>query len=234
MELNQSLAFVLRRNAYRDNSLLLDLYTQEEGRIAAVARYSKKQGTRIKGMLEPFRLLEANWRGRGEVFTLAQTEEKRRYPLKQQALMQATYMNELLLRAFQPRQAAPELFQFYWRSLHHLQAGADRLMVLRFELLVLDTLGLPLSLWDTDNQGAALVPSERYRFHPERGVSALDDDAPDAQDTILSGELLLALQEPERLNEQQQQALRGVLDRLWRVVLAGKTLHARALLGGAA
>ena len=62
-------AFILRRNPYRDTSLLLDMFTCDAGKITCVAKFGQGKGTRSKGMLEPFRQLEASWVGKGEVFT---------------------------------------------------------------------------------------------------------------------------------------------------------------------
>lgn len=225
-----SLAFVLRRNPFRDNSLLLDLLTEDEGRVTAVIRLPKKQGTRIKGMLEPFRLLELGWTGRGEVFTLVQAEEKGRYRIQQDALLQALYVNEVLLRVFQPMQPIPELFQHYREVLHRLQAGADRLTVLRFELDVLATCGHELNLWQDDATGQDIDAQMRYRFRFGQGILPVDTDTPEVNDTVVSGALLVALRDPQALPPVCQQELRQVLDRLLRLLLPGKTLYARQLL----
>lgn len=222
-------AFILRRNPYRDASLLLDLFTLEQGRISAVARYSKKQSHRLRGMLEPFRLLEIGWLGKGEVFTLTQAEEKRRYPLKQAALVQATYVNKVLLRAFQPMQPTPELFDGYRQLLARLLAGADMQAVMRFELEALAANGHTLNLWTDDASGQDIDPQMRYRFRLEQGLFPLDD-APEPDDTVISGQLLRALRAPDELPPALAQELRRVLDRLLRFLLQGKTLYARSLL----
>ncbi len=238
-------AFILRRNAYRDNGLLMDVYTQEEGRVSVIARFSKRQGTRLKGMLEPFRLLEVQCSGRGEVLTLQQAEEKRRYLLKQGALLQATYINELLLRAFQPHQPTPELFLRYQQTLHALQTGADMRTLMLFELDILATCAYELNLWEEDASGQALDARQHYRFQPERGLcvdNSRDDVAPGAGHTLalplskepldapVSGELLIALRTPEQMLLPHWQELRQLLDRLFRLLLKGKTLYARQLL----
>ncbi|TXH70711.1 MAG: DNA repair protein RecO [Thiothrix sp.] len=223
-------AFVLRRNNFRDNSLLLDLLTQDEGRISAVARYSKKQAARIKGMLEPFRLLDASWTGRGEVFTLTQTEEKGRYRLQQGALVQGLYLNELFLRTFQTQQPIPELFQRYREVLHTLQAGENLPAVMLLELELLASCGYSLNLWQDDHEGAAILEGISYRFRPEFGLVSADELLAEPNDTLISGALLVALRTPEQMPLIAWRELRLVLDRLWRVLLKGKTLYARQLL----
>lgn len=224
-------AFVLRRNPFRDQSLLLDLLTQDEGRISVVARYSKKQAARIKGILEPFRLLDASWVGRGEVFTLTQTEEKGRYRLQAAALVQALYVNELFLRAFQAHEPMPELFQAYRELLYHLQSGENLAAVMRLELELLDYCGYSLNLWQEDQQGFELRAGLSYRFRPEFGLVMADEVLAEPSDTLISGALLLALRTPEQMPHAAWHELRLVLDRLWRVLLKGKTLYARQLFG---
>lgn len=223
-------AFVLRRNNFRDNSLLLDLLTQDEGRITVVARYSKKQAARIKGMLEPFRLLDASWVGRGEVFTLTQTEEKSRYRLQQGALVQGLYLNELFLRAFQTQQPFPELFQRYREVLYALQAGENLAAVMLFELELLDSSGYSLNLWQDDQAGYVIDEGQMYRFRPEFGLVAAAAVLAEPSDTLISGSLLLALRTPEQMTLKAWRELRAVLDRLWQVLLKGKILYARQLL----
>lgn len=223
-------AFVLRRNNFRDNSLLLDLLTQDEGRISTVARFSKKQAARIKGILEPFRLLDATWVGRGEVFTLTQTEEKGRYRLQQGALVQGVYLNELFLRAFQAHEPIPELFQRYREVLYLLQSGENLPAVMLLELELLDYCGYSLNLWHDDQAGFELREALSYRFRPEFGLAIADQVLAEPNDTLISGRLLLALRAPEQMTLSAWRELRLVLDRLWRVFLKGKTLYARQLI----
>lgn len=223
-------AFVLRRNPFRDNSLLLDLFTQDEGRITAIARYSKKQAARIKGMLEPFRLLNASWVGRGEVFTLTQTEEKGRYRLQQGALIQGFYLNELFLRSLQTQQPLPELFQRYRELLFLLQAGENLPALMLFELELLEHSGYSLNLWQDDQTGSEIQAALSYRFRPDLGLVAAHTLLAEPNDTLISGALLLALRAPEQMPLAAWRELRTVLDRLWWVLLKGKTLYARQLL----
>lgn len=239
---NQSLTYILRRNAYRDNSLLCDCFSEATGRITLVARFSKRQSNRIKGMLEPFRLLEARWTGRGEVFTLNGAEEKRRYALKGAALIQATYLNELLLRIFQPMQPLPELFTRYRQLLHLLQDGSNMPAVMLFELEVLAVCGHELSLWQDDANGQVIRAGYNYHYQPDRGLFPLLNEHKQQADlplegnpqsqrgVLIAGELLIALRNPLTMQAAHWQALRSVLDRVLSLQLDGKVLHARQLL----
>lgn len=219
-------AFILRRNPYRDTSLLLDMFTLEAGKITCVAKFGQGKNSRSKGMLEPFRQLEASWTGRGEVFTLFNAEEKHRFPLKAAGLVRAVYANELLLRALWQHQPQPELFAQYQQTLFRLENPADLLALPLFELDVLAMAGYVLNLWHDDATGHDIDPAMRYRFRPDHGLYA---DAGEGKGVPMSGNLLIALREPEAMNPAQRLELRHTLDYLIQMLLKGKTLNARKL-----
>ena len=219
-------AFILRRNPYRDTSVLLDLFTLEAGKITCVAKFGQGKNSRSKGMLEPFRQLDASWTGKGEVFTLFNAEEKRRFPLKAAGLVRAVYANELLLRALWQHQPQPELFAQYQQTLFRLENPADVLALPLFELDVLAMAGYVLNLWHDDAEGHDIELGMRYRFRPDHGLYA---DVGEGKGVPISGNLLIALREPEAMNPAQRLELRHTLDYLIQMLLKGKTLNARKL-----
>lgn len=219
-------AFILRRNPYRDTSLLLDMFTRDAGKITCVAKFGQGKNSRSKGMLEPFRQLDASWTGKGEVFTLFNAEEKRRFPLKAVGLVRAVYANELLLRALWQHQPQPELFAQYQQTLFRLENLADVLALPLFELDVLAMAGYVLNLWHDDAAGHDIEPAMRYRFRPDHGLYA---DMGEGKGVPISGNLLIALREPEAMNPDQRLELRHTLDYLIQMLLKGKTLNARKL-----
>ena len=219
-------AFILRRNPYRDTSVLLDLFTLEAGKITCVAKFGQGKNSRSKGMLEPFRQLDASWTGKGEVFTLFNAEEKRRFPLKAAGLVRAVYANELLLRALWQHQPQPELFAQYQQTLFRLENPADVLALPLFELDVLAMAGYVLNLWHDDAEGHDIELGMRYRFRPDHGLYA---DVGEGKGVPISGNLLIALREPEAMNPEQRLELRHTLDYLIQMLLKGKTLNARKL-----
>lgn len=205
---------------------MLDLFTRDSGRIACVARV-KGKSTRTRGMLEPFRLLEASWTGRGEVFTLFHADEIRRYPLAGAGLVRALYANELLLRTLWQHQPQPELFDRYPQLLACLHDPAERVALLQFELDVLANAGYALNVWNDDATGREIDPALVYRFQPDHG---LQPDDGEGRGIPVTGSLLVALRDPSTLNAEQERALRYTLDHLIQLLLKGRTLHARRLL----
>lgn len=219
--------FILRRHPFRDHSVLLDVFSRDAGKFTCVAKFHSSKNSRAKGMLEPFRLLEAHWTGRGEVFSLHKAEEIRRYPLKQAGLMRGMYANELLLRTLWQHQAQPELFALYQYTLQRLLDPTDTFALPAWELAVLANAGYELNLWHDDATGQAIDPQRRYRFLPDHGLSP---DAANAKGVPISGALLIALRSPDTFPNPLHTELRQVLDHLLQMLLNGKTLFARRLL----
>ena len=66
--------FILHHRPYRETSVILDVFTQEFGRLALVARGVRKERSRMKALLQPFVPLLLTYRGQGELLTLDSAE----------------------------------------------------------------------------------------------------------------------------------------------------------------
>ena len=225
----QSPAFVLRRKPFREQSLLLDLFTESHGKITCIAKYSKTQAARLRAIFEPLRLLDVRWRGRGEVFTLFDVDEVQRFSLKEAALIQGTYATEILLRGLETGQALPELFHLYHTLLEVLNHQPSLSLLNQFELAFLEQHNQVLNLEADDLTGELLNPQHSYRFHANHGIVPAPTVIKEKGITI-SGQLLCALRQPDTLTPEQRHELRQVLDQMMYYHLNGKTLYARQLL----
>ena len=216
---------ILRRKPFREQSLLLDIWTREAGKFTCVTKVGKQ--TRLNAILEPLRLLEGAWTGKGDVLNLCKVEELQRFALPTANLSRALYLNEVLLRSLWAHQPQPKLFDAYLHSLQRLTQLHDDLAMPLFELNVLHVSGYVLNLWQDDTTGQALQSHIRYRFLPDRGL------APESIDPLgvpISGALLMGLRAPASLSQTLQHELRCVLDHLFGLLLQGKVLHARRLI----
>lgn len=215
-------AYLLHRRAYRETSLLLDVFSEEHGKLALLAK-----GVRGKqGGLAPFRRLLLSWSGKGELPVLTGHEPAcPALPLQGASLYCGLYLNELL-QAFLPRHdPQPLLFQHYTATLAALaQPGSPELSLRRFELALLTEMGYGLQLQHDAEQHGEIQPERWYRYLPERGPlpSANTADA-------VRGATLIALRE-ERLDDpdsrrEAKRLLRRIIDHH----LAGRTLKSREL-----
>jgi len=124
--------FVLHRRAYRDTSLIVELFTREYGRLSAFARAARGPRARF-GPLQPFRPLLLSWSGRGEAPTLTAAEPDGPPPpaLSPAYLFSAFYLNELLLKLTVAHDPQRELYLHYAATVARMAEGAPLEEVLR-------------------------------------------------------------------------------------------------------
>ncbi len=218
-------AWVLHTRPYRDTSSLVEALTRDHGRVGLVARGVRGPRGRWRGSLQPFRPLLLSWAGRGELATLTACEaDGQALPLRDEALLSAWYMNELLMRLTQRNDPHPPLFAAYSESLTRLAerpAAALRL----FEKRLLDELGWGASYDHACDGGSAVVGGKRYGFVPDRGV--LESGAGEVE---VSGETLLAIAAERFDDESVILEARMVLRCALEPHLGGRPLHSRELL----
>lgn len=142
-------AFILHRRSYRETSLIVELFTKDHGRIAAVARGIRKGGSHTAALLQPFMPLVVSWYGKSELVTLAQVEPNGFLGmLSGKNLCCGFYLNELLMRFLAKQDAHAQLFEIYKQAIIELQRAADTIdeKILRLfekQLLVEIGYGLP-------------------------------------------------------------------------------------------
>ena len=231
--MNQSFAYILNRRPFRDTSMLVDIFTEDYGRICCVARPAKKRGKIVKGNLEPFKYLSVQWLGKGDVQTLTEVDERGRHSIPPSELMLGLYMNELLLLLSRQHVAMPELFSAYKYTLHKLgDKDINRQILMQFEVYLLATLGYSLSL-QTDE---VIQPKMRYRFSQDEGLVA--DDSLNQESATheyypnnlkITGDLLIALQDLKSMSVAEWKQLRQLLDAIF-ALLAPRQINARKLL----
>lgn len=91
-------AFVLHSRPFSETSLLLDLFSESEGRVRVLAKGARSRRSQLKGALQPFTPLLVRWSGRGEVKTLRNAEAvSLALPLSGITLYCGLYVNELAL-----------------------------------------------------------------------------------------------------------------------------------------
>lgn len=232
--------YVLHRQAYRDTSLLVELFTPQAGRVGAVARGARGRRSRVAALIHPFTPLWVNWSGRGELVTLNQVEARALespaapfVPLTGDGLWCGFYVNELLIRLLIRHDPHPRLFAAYETVLMALAVSTptastqtlnQQTALRRFELCLLSELGYGLNLSHDADSGQALDPQQRYYYRPGHGPVRVTH----AQRGV-AGASFLALAadqwQDQGVLHDAKHILRPVLDAL----LEGRPLRSRAL-----
>lgn len=220
-----SFGYILNSRPFRESSFLVDIFTEDYGRICCVARPAKKRGKIVKGNLEPFRYLSLEWIGKGDVQTLTEADERGSHTIPPSEMMLGLYLNELILLLTRQHVAMPELFNAYKYTLHKLgDPLINRFILMRFEMYLLSSLGFPLE------PQQAIDQQTTYCFDTNDGIVLTPNDNNLSQNKILiSGELLFALQDIQNMQESQWNVLRQFLDKVL-ALLAPRTINSRKLL----
>lgn len=235
-------AFVLHHYDWSETSLVLDLFTREQGRMAVVAKGAKRPYSQLRAVLLPFQRIQVSLSkpvkgeegGGPEVVTLRGAEWAGGNTLPAgAALFSGYYLNELLLKFLARQDPHPALFDAYAQTLARLDETALR----AFELRLLCEVGLLPDLSVASTTQAPLDTQRLYAVSPEAGVIvATAQDAMPAfssaalvglQAALLHGSMT-ALQ--QACESAQLQPLRQALRALLQYHLGHKPLRTRQVL----
>jgi len=193
-------AFVLHRYDWSESSLILDLFTREQGRVAVAAKGAKRPFSQLRSVLLPFQrihvtlgrqtdgedarevqnLRAAEWTGGAAMLTGA-------------ALFSGFYVNELLMKLVARHDPHPALFDAYAATVAALGDAGEtgvQAALRAFEIVLLKEIGLMPDLGVETATRRPVAADERYRVLADAGVVA----ARGATDVTIAGVTLAALQ----------------------------------------
>lgn len=223
--------FVLHQRPYRNTSQLLECVTAAHGRVALIARGSRRAASGQRALLQPFVPLQLSWLRRGELGRLTAVELDRgvageHRSLESQALLAGYYANELLLRLLARGDPNSEVFSCYSRCLAGLVARAGIARTLRlFELRLLRALGYGFELDCDARSGEPLQAEWQYTFEMEHGPTVSRD--PPAGADVYSGADLIALREETLESPSSVKAAQRLLGRVLGMYLGDRPLKSR-------
>lgn len=182
------LAYVLHRWDWSETSLIVELFTREQGRLVVAAKGAKRPTSQLRPVLLPFQPLHAVL-GKApadeaaEVLNLRGAEWVGGTPLLVAgALLAGWYLNELLMKLLARQDPHPALFDAYADALAALaqavpgDAAAEAAALRAFELQLLRETG---SLPDLGHETLTLAPlrdDARYALRAEAGLAPAQRD----------------------------------------------------------
>jgi DNA repair protein RecO (recombination protein O) len=224
---DQQPGFVLHSYAWRETSLIVDVFTRDYGRMALVARGAKRPTSHFRGLLDPFCPLSLSWSGRNEIKSLVRVEWLGGLmPLRGDGLLAAFYLNELLVRLLVRGDAHEQLFRAYIGALRILAHGGQQQACLRsFEMDLLREMGY-LPPLDHGADGDAIEATQWYHVDSQRGW--LLTDTPD--ELSVRGATVHAMAARDFSQPQAAQQAKSLLRQLIRYHLNGQPLNTRRIL----
>jgi DNA repair protein RecO (recombination protein O) len=192
-------AYVLHRYDWSESSLILDVFTREQGRIAVAAKGAKRPFSQLRSVLLPFQRLHVSL-GRDaagdesrEVHTLRAADWAGGHAmLTGPALFSGFYVNELLMKLLARHDPHPKLFDVYGETVAALGTADDaaQAALRAFEIVLLREIGLLPDLATETASRRPVVAARRYLVVAESGVVESDD----GRDATASGATLAALE----------------------------------------
>lgn len=208
--------FILHQRAYRETSLILDVFSSGFGRVSLVAKGAKRGKSSQSLLLRPARKLNLAWSMRSEMGTLSAVEQAGpAYALSGRRLFTCFYLNELLIRMLHKHESHPELFRKYEQALIQLENTQSEEHVLRiFEKYLLKSLGYGLIL---DHDIATGQPvNDQIDYYYQIGAGPLRDKPVHDASIGISGRSLRALNNEDCWDDQiareAKKLFRAILD----------------------
>jgi len=218
-------AYVLHARPYRETSAIVDLLTRRFGRVSAVAR-GIRGARRGAGPPRPFSCLSVACSGRTQLLTLNTFDALSHRWLTGDALYAGLYLNELLLRLLRDDDAHPVLFDGYERTLDALAADPEPALR-RFERLLLKECGYEITFDCEADTGAAIDAGTNYRFVPDVGFQAVDENAD--QRHVFAGAALQAIERDDYAADGVRRAAKQIMRRALAPHLGDRPIGSRAL-----
>ena len=198
VNLDNKEAFVLHYYSYRDNSLIVNFFISDFGKVSAVARGIKNSRKNQFSLLQPFQKLNLSLSGKSDLLTLKSIEQtQQQWQLNGKALYCAFYINELLLRLLPSHTDCHLIFELYQQIIDLLVQNNDEHPVhfevpLRiFELKFLEFLGYGLNISNEIHTGQSIDEHRIYYYLMHSGPSATIPEHDDF--LIISGRTLIDL-----------------------------------------
>lgn len=223
MEEFEQSAFLLHSRPYRENQILLEFLTAQQGKVSAISYLGKSLKSNKKALLQPFSPLKIVLKGQGNLKYLQRVEpERKSYQLSGNYLYSGFYLNELQVRLLGEHIPYDELFCQYQQSIEQLSEQRSIEFILRnFENRLLEELGLTIDYSPIFSEN-----NNRYHYFPEQGfVPIISKQA----QTGYNAEHLKAIAEEDLSSKEVMQTYKVLMRQIINHLLDGKPLNSRKL-----
>jgi DNA repair protein RecO (recombination protein O) len=220
--------FILHQRPFRETSVLLDVLSQQFGRVSLIAKGVRKQKRSQMGLYQIYQPLLIAWAGRGELQTLTQLETlSPRYLLKAESALCGLYINELMVKLLPLHESEQAIFRAYQIALESLQKAENTQLTLRlFEKRLLSQLGYGLVLDREFANGALIDEHQQYYYQADAGLARW---YPGQKQISISGRSLQHLADESGFDSGSLKEIKNMMRSVLNFYLGGKPLQSRQL-----
>jgi len=229
MRVHKEPGFVIHTRPYSESSLFVELFTRQYGRLTTIAKGARRQKSKFRGALLPFRPLSTGWTGKGELPVLTLAEPAGLWAeIRGQSIPCGFYVNELIIKLLHRFDPHPELFDYYAETMARLRRGEARESILRlFEKRLLGEIGYAMNLEHEADRQREIRPDGRYRYIPQLGAVAEDDARQGG--VPVSGAALCALRDETLINDRNLRECKQLMRVVVAYQLERRPLYSRKL-----
>ena len=138
--------YVLHTYPWKETSLIVEVLTKHEGRVALVAKGARRPRSIYRGLLQPFNRITVRYSSKGSLKSLisAEWDASENFPIIGNRLFSGFYVNELMIKLLKKNYPCTNLFEEYERAIISLANHILPVDVIlrRFEIYLLFWLGV--------------------------------------------------------------------------------------------
>lgn len=232
MRIDNDSAYVLHCSPYRDNSAIVHLFTQQNGKVSYMVNGIKNAKSPKRALLQPCRKLTISYTLKANLSSIHHLEcvDLAMLPTID-SFMLYQYIHEVLLSILPNQLPLTHIFQAYQIFLQRLTEQQPHKALRYLEIALIEQFsGLP-ELATTQDTQQIIMTNQVYYFYPEQGVFTHQQEA---KGLAINGEHLQAFahliqQDPEHISEPLAQGAQPLSTYLVKQLLNGKTLKTRQI-----
>lgn len=223
----QDRAFLLHKKPFREDELLVDMFSLQHGHIRGLWRM-RKNHRKAGFFITPFCVCSAVWSADSSLKRLRHLEPEpgQHFALNDKAQLYGLYVNELIYRTLPLDLPEVAVFDQYLNTMAHLESAPAQ-AVCRMEMTVIDALGLSPD-YHCDTSGDPVARQKYYQL-ADYGFAPYSGTVVDS-DMVFSGEVLQAVGHDDLRQPAIVSAARRINERVLMQVLDGQKLKTRWLL----
>ena len=226
-------AYVLHRKPFREQQVLVELFTPDFGRVCVMASENKQQKNTSHSLshLQPFSPVMVSWKGEADVKSVTKFESVGQPPvLVGSTLICGMYLNELLYRLVPRWDSQPLLFAIYSATLEQMVSEQDLEPILRrFEMQLLLELGYGVNFECDMTSGRPILPKHWYQYKVQQGFVEAKPPASRRMVGVFPGDMILAIALEDFSTVEARRAAKWVMRRAISHLLGDKPLNSRKL-----
>lgn len=194
MRIEKELGYILHQKPFSETSVLLDVFTQQYGRVGLIAKGAKRPKSPLRACLFPFKLLSFSFVGKSELKTVTHLEEHEKYSASTNyshgnQLIFGLYVNELILRFLKKEDPHPELFSVFHLAIGYLfnidnlcqqyqlsKNHISQLILRSIEMALLSAVGYGIQFDTIAQSHHPISKTDYYYYDPVVGFNCSQQD----------------------------------------------------------